>query len=290
VPIAKSADYLINYEITCPGTGPTLVLVAGLGEQIGSVEFSEEQCRAFAAEGFQVVRMDNRGSGLSRPVTGSDEQPPTFTMLDMADDVAAVIRELKVGPVHLLGASMAGFIARWTALRHADLVKTLTVVMSGSGAIPGDAGPQLDPAIGAALMQMTEERPAPAAVEHGVGTWRFLWGDGYPFEEAWVRERVRHAVGRAYRPKGVLQVMGGMMKTPSLWAEQAKIRQPTLFVHGALDPCFSLEHGVEASRQVPGARIWVDPKMGHIMHREQWDELARRVRSLADEGFVRPNP
>jgi alpha-beta hydrolase superfamily lysophospholipase len=69
----RSADYLINYEITCSGTGPTLLLVAGLGEQIGTVEFPEEQCQHFAAQGYQVIRMDNRGMGLSRPISGTDE-------------------------------------------------------------------------------------------------------------------------------------------------------------------------------------------------------------------------
>jgi pimeloyl-ACP methyl ester carboxylesterase len=283
MPVVRSADYLINYEITCSRTGPTLLLVAGLGEQIGTVEFPEEQCQHFAALGYQVIRMDNRGTGLSRPIGGTDESSSAFTLLDMADDVAAVIRDLNVGPVHLLGASMAGFIARWTAIRHAELVRTLTVVMSGSGAGPGDNGPQLDPALRASSMDMVKVRPPAEAVEFGVGIWRFLWGNGYPFEEDWVRERVRYGVNRAYRPHGVEKALHAIMSTPGLWAEQTKIKQPTLFVHGALDPCFSLDHGVESAKQIRRARIWVDSKMGHIMHREQWDELAQRVRQLADE-------
>ncbi|HEY1778907.1 MAG TPA: alpha/beta hydrolase [Roseiarcus sp.] len=282
MPVVTNRDYQINYEITRPGKGPTLLLVAGLGEQIGSVEFPDEQCEIFAAEGFQVVRMDNRASGLSKAASGTDEASPPFTLLDMADDVAAVIQDLKVGPVHLLGASLGGFVVRWATLRRPDLVRTLTVVMSGSGAGPGESGPQLDPAVGAALMQMTEEMPPSEAVEHGVGLWRFLWGDGYPFEEPWVRERVRHGVERAYRPKGVLKVLGAIMSAPSLWSEQTKIVKPTLFVHGENDPCFRFDHAVEAAKQMRGADIWIDPKMGHIMHREQWPELARRVHRLAE--------
>jgi pimeloyl-ACP methyl ester carboxylesterase len=177
---------------------------------------------------------------------------------------------------------MGGFIARWAALRRPELVRTLTVVMSGSGAGAGESGPQLDPAVGAALMEMAEERPQAAAVEYGVGLWRFLWGNGYPFEEQWVRERVRYGVERAYRPKGVLKVLGAIMSAPGLWSEQAKITKPTLFVHGEKDPCFRFDHAVEAAKQIRGADLWIDPKMGHVMHREQWRELARRVREVAD--------
>jgi pimeloyl-ACP methyl ester carboxylesterase len=77
VPDVERKDYRIHYEVTRSGDGPTLLLVAGLGEQIGSVEFPKEQCEAFAAQSFQVVRMDNRGAGpdddgpsITRVVTG----------------------------------------------------------------------------------------------------------------------------------------------------------------------------------------------------------------------------
>ena len=59
VPSVVNRGYGINYEITCPSSGPTLLLVAGLGEQIDSVEFPRDQCDLFADYGFQVVRMDN---------------------------------------------------------------------------------------------------------------------------------------------------------------------------------------------------------------------------------------
>ena len=32
-------DFILNYEVTIDGDGPTVLLIAGLGEQIGAVEY-----------------------------------------------------------------------------------------------------------------------------------------------------------------------------------------------------------------------------------------------------------
>ena len=37
----------IDYELAGPDAGHVVVLVAGLGEQIGSVEFPSEHCKVF---------------------------------------------------------------------------------------------------------------------------------------------------------------------------------------------------------------------------------------------------
>lgn len=45
-----------------PEDGTPRVLVAGLGEQIGSVEYPDEQVAICVEYGFRVVRLDNRAS------------------------------------------------------------------------------------------------------------------------------------------------------------------------------------------------------------------------------------
>ncbi len=84
MPNISRNDFTIHYEITRPGSGPTLLLVAGIGEQIGSVEFPEEQCDMFAAQGFPVVRMDNRDTGLSTPNTELPVVDPMSTAIALA--------------------------------------------------------------------------------------------------------------------------------------------------------------------------------------------------------------
>ena len=277
MPEIQRGDFAIHYETTRPGDGPTLLLVAGLGEQIGSVEFSEEQCDAFAARGFRAVRMDNRDCGLSV----AEHDAPVYTLHDMADDVAGVLDDLGVERAHLLGASLGGFVVRWVAVRHPERVASLTVVMSGSGAGPEDEGPGLEPSVVARLLDMAERREPAAAIDQLVEKWRWLWGSEYPFEEDWVRARVEYAFARAYRPEGVARLLRASAQTPGLWQAQTQIGCPTLVVHGGEDPCFGPEHARATADRIKTAKLWLDPAMGHIMHREQWDELAGRVSALA---------
>ena len=279
MPDVQNGDYRIHYEITVAGEGPTLVLIAGLGEQIGSVEFPEEQCAIFGQAGFRVVRLDNRDAGMSKSTRPGQESD--YSLADMADDVAAVVNDLGGQPVHVLGASMGGFIARWFAIQHPGLVLTLTVVMSGSGAGPSDDGPQVDPSVREKNAGVLADLPRPEAIEKGVEYWRWLWGNGYPFPEQFVRSRVAFAFDRAYEPDGIARQLMAAVTTAGLWNAQSRISVPTLVVHGGEDPYFSSAHGEATAARIAGATLWADPLMGHIMHHEQWQELAERVRVLA---------
>jgi pimeloyl-ACP methyl ester carboxylesterase len=297
MPNLELADFTIHYEVTCPGDGPTLLLVSGIGEQIGSVEFPEEQCDEFAARGFRVVRMDNRDTGLSvshqqLPVVdpmssavslhrGEEVAAPPYTIHDMADDVVAVLDDLGVERVHLAGASLGGLIVRWAAISQPDRVASLTVVMSGCAAGPNDDGPTLGPGAMGRMVAMSERHEHEAGVDLLVAKWRWLWGDGYPFDEGWVRARVEHAFSRSYRPEGVGRLLLAAVQTPGLWNAQTEIACPTLVMHGDKDPCFGPDHGREIASRIPGAELWLDSAMGHIMHREQWTEMAARVAALA---------
>jgi len=113
MPKVDRDGFQIHYEVTCDRAGPTLVLVAGLGEQIGAVEYPDEQCAHFARKGFRVVRVDNRDSGLS---TVPERHIGDYSLHDVADDILSVIEDLAVGPVYIVGASMGGFIVRWAAM------------------------------------------------------------------------------------------------------------------------------------------------------------------------------
>src|SRR5207244_2387917 len=63
----------------------------------------------------------NRGAGASaRP-------PGPYTTAMMADDCAALVRSLELGPVRVAGISMGGAIAQELALRHPELVRALVL-------------------------------------------------------------------------------------------------------------------------------------------------------------------
>lgn len=276
----KVKDFQINYEITCDVEGPTLLLVPGFGEQIDSVEYPKEQCQVFANHGFRVVRMENRDSGFSIPTVG-DEQIQPYSLKETADDVAAVINDIGVASVHLVGASLGGFIARWAAIHHPDKIQTLTVVMSGSGAGPQENGPQMSKEAADEVGGYLQRRSRDEQIAWNLGIWSWSWGNGYPFPAEWVEERLGYAFDRAYRPEGNVRLLYALLNTPGLWDTQKTISCPTLVMHGGKDRVFSQEHGEAIAARIPNAEFWLDQKMGHIMHQEQWEDMASRVAKLA---------
>jgi 3-oxoadipate enol-lactonase len=71
---------------------------------------------------YRTIAFDNRGSGRSTTPT----EP--FTLEDMADDAAAVLEHFGVRSAHIVGASMGGAISQILAVKHAGLVRSLTLV------------------------------------------------------------------------------------------------------------------------------------------------------------------
>ena len=279
MPIVKVKNFQINYEITCDGEGPTLLLVPGFGEQIGSVEYPKEQCQVFAEHGFRVVRMENRDSGFSKPTVGVEQIQP-YSLKDLADDVAAVINDIGE-PVHLIGASMGGLIVRWAAIRHPDKIKTLTVVMSGSGADAEDDGPHMSKEAADQVGGYLQRRARDEQIAWNLDIWRWSWGNKYPFPAEWVKECLGHAYDRSYSPEGNVRLLQALISTTGLWEAQKQIVCPTLVMHGGEDPVFSQEHAKATAARIPISELWLDEKMGHIMHQEQWKNMASRVANLA---------
>ncbi len=75
----------------------------------------------FLGRSFHVVAPDLRGHG--REGRGA----PRFTVNGCADDLAALINELSIGPAIVVGYSMGGAIAQVLAKRHRDVVGGLVL-------------------------------------------------------------------------------------------------------------------------------------------------------------------
>lgn len=101
---------------------PPLVLVHGWGDHSLAVY---SRIIPILGEQFRVIAIDNRNSGMSERIRGK------FEIATMADELAAIIEQLDVGPVSVFGYSMGGMITQELANRHPHLVRH---VMLGSTA------------------------------------------------------------------------------------------------------------------------------------------------------------
>src|SRR3954452_11220947 len=123
---ARNGDVELYYETFGDPSDPTLVLINGLGSQC--INYATEWCERFVAEGYQVVRFDNRDTGLS-----SKLDDVAYTLADMAGDVLAVFDAVGVERAHVMGLSMGGMIVQRMAIDHPERLLSITSVMSRTG-------------------------------------------------------------------------------------------------------------------------------------------------------------
>ena len=81
------------------------------------------------AEGYPVIRIDNRDVGMSDWV---DYTQNPYTLSDMAGDAVAVLDHLGIEKAHICGVSMGGMIAQIVALEHPERVASLIPIMSSA--------------------------------------------------------------------------------------------------------------------------------------------------------------
>jgi pimeloyl-ACP methyl ester carboxylesterase len=103
------------------GSGEPVLLVHGLGS---STEDWEPQIPDLSKQ-FEVIAFDVRGHGRS------SKPKQRYSVKLFADDTAALIRALGIGPAHVVGISMGGMIAFQLAVDAPELLRSLVIVNSG---------------------------------------------------------------------------------------------------------------------------------------------------------------
>lgn len=114
------------------GSGPTLLCLHGIGSSSASFQPQIDEL----AGTLRLLAWDAPGYAKS-----DDPQGP-LRLDDYADAAAALLRDRRAGPTHVLGVSWGGVIAMRLAARHPDLVRSLVLADSsrGSARTPEQAG------------------------------------------------------------------------------------------------------------------------------------------------------
>jgi pimeloyl-ACP methyl ester carboxylesterase len=288
VPYARNGAVELYYErLNAGGEGP-LLLINGLGGQVGGFGFPPGFTSGLADAGLDVVLFDNRDCGLSTElseagpvdfaaVAGGGKVPIPYTVHDLADDAIAVLDELAIERAHFLGVSMGGFIARWAAIDHPERVASLILHVTGAAA-PAGQGPQLSEEAAARFIEGMQPKDRETAVESAVTHLAWLWGSGMsPPSEDVLRAEAKRSHDRAYRPLGTQRQLLSTLATPGLLEAQARITCPALVIQGTEDPCFPMGHGQSIAETIPGADLCVVDGLGHATPPEFWEPFTQRI-------------
>lgn len=106
----------LYYEIH--GAGKPLVLLHG---GLGAIEMFGPNLPALS-KGHQVIAVDLQGHGRTADI----DRPISVEL--MADDIAALVKHLKLERADIMGYSLGGGVALLTAIRHPEVVNKLVVV------------------------------------------------------------------------------------------------------------------------------------------------------------------
>jgi pimeloyl-ACP methyl ester carboxylesterase len=262
----------IEVEDLGPRDAPAVLLIMGLGMQL--IAWPEYFVQPLLDAGFRVIRFDNRDIGLSqhfdalevpnlawlmvKSKMGLKPQPP-YRLHDMAADAIGVLDALGVDRAHVVGASMGGMIAQRVALAAPRRVRSLTSIMSTSGA--RDL-PQADPKVLQALMT----RPGgsqEAIVGHFMNVSQLIGSPGYPIDPAVQRERILAGLERSFHPSGTLRQMLAVFADTDRAEELHRITAPTLVLHGRQDPLVPFSGAEDTQKRIPGAKLVGIEGMGH---------------------------
>ena len=220
-------------------------------------------------ERYRCITFDFRGQGRSQ-VTRSGYDMETLT-----EDTAGLIRALGVFPCHFVGLSMGGFIGMRLALRHAELVRSLTLIEATADSEP-------------------PENVFPYKIMALLARWvsmRLLTGRiiRIMFGEKFINDPARRADQEEYRRQllandrlGIYRATMGVVNRLPIYDQIHEIKVPVLIVVGDQDKATVPEKSRRIHARIPGSRLVVIPGAGHSSSVEEPEAVNSALRSFLD--------
>ncbi len=203
--------------------------------------------------GVTIHSLDQRGFANGAPDPGS------YTLDDVADDVARFIEEKNLGRVVLGGISMGGYVAQRFLARHGERLAGL--ILSDTKATPDtEEGKKNRAALaakvraegsGAAIQATIAKILAPRTIAESPGVAGFVRGLG--------ETRGREATARA---------LEAMAARPDSTADLARAKVPVLVLVGEEDALTPPSDAEAIARACPTARLKRIPASGHLANLE----------------------
>ncbi|QDT52145.1 Arylesterase [Caulifigura coniformis] len=234
-----------SFSVDDSGEGTPLVLLHGF-----PLDHSmwKDQIARFSST-HRVVALDLRGFGKSPP------RNKTVTMAEFADDVAAVIKAMKLGPVVLCGLSMGGYIAFAFQENHRDLLKGLILCDTRSLADMPEA---------AKARRVTAERVLKEGTSFLADTMLpKLFAEKTALTRPEIVDATRRVIESA-NPAGVSAAARGMAERRDYSDDLAGMDIPCLVIVGEHDAISPADEMTTIANRMPQAELKVIPNAGHM--------------------------
>jgi pimeloyl-ACP methyl ester carboxylesterase len=286
---ALCGDVELFYEDLGELDAPPVLLIMGVGAQLPM--WPDGFCAQLVKRGHRVIRFDHRDTGLSTKMHGvraagsvyarvarylvGRTSPVPYTLVDLAQDVRGLLDHLGIEAAHVVGASMGGMIAQVLAGAHPERVRSLAVIMSGTGK-PLSSIPRWR------LLALPFQAPGRHApwedrLAYEVRNIALFNGPNFlpPVDE--LRRRVTELTARSDYPQGMLRQFDAILGTGSLATYARRVVAPTVVIHGSKDPLVRPRNGRSVARTIAHARFVIVDGMGHDLPEPVWEPIIDAV-------------
>jgi pimeloyl-ACP methyl ester carboxylesterase len=287
---ASSDGLDIWYEIIIPKVLPkgTVLLLMSMGGN--ALFWPPKFINSIVNAGYQVIRYDHRGTGMSDWVTNWDSKNP-YTLLDMAKDAIAVLDKLEIKQAHLIGLSMGGMVAQEVAINHPTRVASLTLIMTsgyiGDPDIPGLSSRYFWSSLikGLPLLKYRLIGGEKNLIKEVIA--KTITAKGY--EGVDIREIAELVLfdirkRRGLNMKAIWQHQTAVSISGSRIQRLKTISMPTLVIHGTEDQMNPIEHGKKLVEVIPNANgLWLDG-VGHGFPFPDMEALLSKITAHLEAG------
>ncbi len=263
MPKVELARTKLHYERA--GSGEPLLLIQGMSanHMAWGRPFS-----SLLERDFEVISFDNRGIGLSRPVTEA------FSIAEMATDTADLLDALEVESAHVLGISMGGMIAQELALAHPEKLRSLTLGCTYCG---GEGSQLMDPADFQGLVEAMGSGDAQRVFR---AMYELNLSPGFRAEASHYADFTAMAEALP-APRETIGLQVQAISAHDTRDRLPGIAVPTMVIHGTVDRVLGYPNGPLIAGLIPGARLETYEDVGHMFWWEQPERSAELVREHA---------
>ena len=262
-----SDNYKIWYESITPRIAHKGAVLLFMGMAADALEWPPRFIDELLGSGYQVIRFDYRGTGMSDWVEDWKKKP--YSLANLVGDAEVILDTLKVKGIHLVGLSMGGMVAQEFAIKNVDRAQSLAIIMSS-----GDTEDKDMPRVS----KLTAFDVLKVGIKYGIfqsekntiklllSARMILRGEAtYDIDVQSVAEKVLYNLRQrnGYNPNAPSQHADAAKRSGSRYEKLKDLKIPVLIIHGVEDPLVPIEHGKKLAAVIPNSKTkWFD-NMGH---------------------------